>query len=95
MKNISEKFSQTIHILLLVFHKGMNIPFECDRWILVPKDFGQRLDIHPALNRSCGKGMTERMKSVMGYLLRFEKQFKATLIGPNGYHLVSVPYDVL
>ena len=35
----SEHFPQAIHKLSLVFHKGMNIPLECDRGVLVPEDF--------------------------------------------------------
>ena len=78
-----------------MFHKGMNIPFECDRGILVSEDFGQRFHIHTALNSASGKGMTECMKSVMGNLLFLKEQFKTALIGANRNDLTAVPYHVL
>ena len=72
----------------------MNIPFECDRGVLVSEDFGQRFHVHAALNRSCSEGMAECMKSVMWNLLFLKEQFKATLIGANRNDLTIVPYHV-
>ena len=90
-----KQFSQAIHKLSLVFHKGMNITFECDRGILVSEDFGQRFHVHTALNSSCSKGVSECMKSMMGNLLFLKEQFKAALIGTNRNNLIAVPYYVL
>ena len=73
----------------------MNVPFECDRGILVSENFGQRFHVHTALNRSCGEGMAECMKTVMGNILFLKEQFKATLIGANRNDLTTVPYYVL
>ena len=90
-----KQFSQAIHKLSLVFHKGMNIPFECDRGILMSEDFGQRFHIHATLNRASCEGVSESMKSVMGNFLFFKEQFKAALIGTNRNDLTAVPYHVL
>ena len=72
----------------------MNVPFECDRGVLVSKDFGQRFHVHTALNRSCSKGVSECMKAVMGNLLFLKEQFKTALIGTNRNDLATVPYHV-
>ena len=90
-----EQFSQAIHKLSLVFHKGMNIPLECDSGVFVSEDFGQRFHVHAALNRASSKSMSECMKSVMGNLLFLKEQFKAALIGANRNDLTAVPYHVL
>ena len=73
----------------------MDIPFECDRGILMSEDFGQRFHIHSALNRASGEGMPESMKSVMGNLLFLKEQLKAALIGANRNDLTAVPNHVL
>ena len=90
-----KQFSQAIHKLSLVFHKGMNVPFECNRGILVPENFGQRFHVHTALNSTSSKSMSECMKTVMGNLLFLKEQFKATLIGANRNNLTAVPYYAL
>ena len=86
-----KQFSQAIHELSLVFHKGMDVPFECDRGILVSEDFGQRFHVHTALNSASSKGVSECMKAVMGNLLLFKEQFKTALIGANRNDLTAVP----
>ena len=73
----------------------MNVPFECDRGVLVSENFGQRFHIHTALNSASSKGMAECMKTVMGNLLFLKEQFKAALIGANRNDLTAVPYYVL
>ena len=73
----------------------MNIPFECDRGILVSENFGQRFHVHTALNSASGEGMAECMKAVMGNLLFLKEQFKAALIGTNRNDLTAVPYYAL
>ena len=73
----------------------MNVPFECDRGVLVSENFGQRFHVHTAFYRASGKGVSECMKTVMGNLLFLKEQFKAALIGANRNDLTTVPYYVL
>ena len=75
-------------------HKGVNVPFQRYRWVFVTEDFREGFYVHSALDGTRCKGVTESMETVVGHLLFFKEQFKATLIGTNRDNLRSVRYDV-
>ena len=58
------------------------------------EDFREGFDIHSALDGARRKGVAQSVETVMGNLLLFKEQFKATLIGANRNDLIAVPYHV-
>lgn len=79
-----QQFSQLVHHLRLVLHEGMGIAVKGDCRILVTEDFGQRFHVHAALYRACGKGVPQRVETLVRDIQSFQQQFKTPLVGADG-----------
>ena len=69
-------------------HEAVNIAIQRDGRILVTENFRQRFDIHSALQRTGGKGMTQGVKPAMRNANTAEQQTEAVLIRAHRLHLV-------
>ena len=50
---------------MFMWHEAVNIAVQRDGRVLVTEDFRQRFDIHSALQRTGGKGVSQGMKPAM------------------------------
>ena len=60
-----KKFSEPIHHVGFMFHKGMGVAVERDGRVFMPQNFGQGLYVHSAFQRARGKGVPQGMEALM------------------------------
>ena len=78
--NVLKYMRQLIHHFNFCIHHAVSVAVECYRYILMPHDLGERLDIHSALDCTCCEGMTQGMEIEFPDSGSFRELFKYVLV---------------
>ena len=82
-----QQFSELVHHVGFMLHKGVGIAVERDGRIFVTEDLGERFYVHAAFECASGKCVTQGMKALVQNIQFFQEQFKTSLVGADGHRL--------
>ena len=79
-----QQLPEPVHHIGFMLHERMGIAIERDGRIFVTEYLGERFYVHSTFEGAGGKGMPQRMESLVRDILPFQEQFKTSLVGANG-----------